>query len=247
MMAARDQREMDLVVTEIRQETPEIKSFRFALGSESPFVFRPGQFVILSAEVWNPKRNRTGPANRAFSISSSPTDKGFIEITAKRYPNGRLTTWLHDTVKTGDRLKIKGPEGQFVFTNGESEAIVLIAGGIGIAPYRSMIRYILALGLPTRVKLLYSARTVDDFAFKPEFDVAIKEHDNFECLYTITRPNERPWTHRIGRFDEAFFRAHLGGAGTLYYLCGPAVMIKEQSAILKALGVDPAHIYSERW
>jgi len=238
---------MELVVTEIRQETPEIKSFRFDLGSETPFSFRPGQFIIITAEVWNPRRNRTGPANRAFSISSSPTDEGFIEIAAKRYPHGRLTTWLHDTVKTGDSLKIKGPEGKFVFTDGESDSIVLIAGGIGIAPYRSMIRYILNLGLKTRVKLLYSARTADEFAFKPEFDAAMKEHDNFECVYTIPRPNEMPWRHRIGRFDEAFFRTHLENTRTHYYICGPAVMIRDQTAILTALGVDPGLIHSERW
>lgn len=246
-MAARDQKEMKLVVSEIRQETAEIKSFRFDLGANKPFPFRPGQFIIITAEVWNPKRNRMGPANRAFSLSSSPTEEDAIEIAAKRYLDGRLTPWLHDTVKTGDELNIKGPEGQFVFTEGESDEIVLIAGGIGIAPYRSMIRYILGQGLPVRIKLLYSARTPVDFAFKPEFDAAMKQHTNLDCVYTISRPDGTHWTGRIGRFDEAFFRDYLGPVGTLYYLCGPDRMIKEQAQILTALGVPYPLIRSERW
>jgi len=238
---------MKLAVSEIRQETPEIKSFRFDLGSNKPFPFRPGQFVIITAEVWNPKRNRTGAANLAFSLSSSPTEKEYIEIAAKRYLDGRLTPWLHDTVKTGDILNVKGPEGQFVFTEGESDGIVLIAGGIGIAPYRSMIRYILVKELPVQVKLLYSARTPADFAYKPEFDAAMKRHTNFHCVYTITRPDQTPWAGRVGRFDETFFRDHLGPVGTLYYLCGPDRMIKEQAQILTALGVPYPMIRSERW
>ncbi len=238
---------MKLVVSEIRQETAEIKSFRFDLGSNKPFPFHPGQFVIITAVLWNPKRNRMGPANRAFSLSSSPTDEDTIEIAAKRYENGRMTSWLHDTVKMGDVLNVKGPEGEFVFTEGESTEIVLVAGGIGIAPYRGMIRYILAKGLPVRIKLLYSARTPADFAFKPEFDAAMKQHPNLQCIYTITRPDETPWTGRTGRFDQAFFEEHLGPVGTLFYLCGPDRMIKEQSQILTALGVPSLMIRTEPW
>jgi len=246
-MAARDQSQMNLIVGEIRRETPEIKSFRCDLGSNKPFPFRPGQFVIITAEVWNPKRNRMGTANRAFSISSSPTDEDFIEIAAKRYTGGRLTSWLHDTVKVGDILNIKGPEGNFVFKEGESDELVLIAGGIGIAPYRSMIRYILAKGLPVRVTLLYSARTPVDFAFKAEFDAAMKQHSNFRCIYTITRPDPTPWTGRIGRVDEALLRDYLGPVGTLYYLCGPDQMIKKCAQTLAALDVPYSRIRSERW
>jgi ferredoxin-NADP reductase len=160
---------------------------------------------------------------------------------------GRLTPWLHDSVKVGDILNVKGPEGNFVFTEGESDEIVLIAGGIGIAPYRSMIRYIMAKGLPVRVTLLYSARTPLDFAYKSEIDASMEQHSNLHCLYTITRPDPTPWTGRIGRIDEPFLRDHLGPVGTLYYLCGPDQMIKECTQILTALQVPYPRIRSERW
>jgi len=186
-------------------------------------------------------------ANRAFSLSSSPTEQDFIEIAAKRYPEGRLTPWLHDTVKVGDVLNIKGPEGNFVFTENESDELVLIAGGIGIAPYRSMIRYILAKGMPVRVTLIYSARTPADFAFRSEFDAAMEQHSNLRCVYTITRPDSIPWTGRIGRIDKALLQDNLGPDGTLYYLCGPDQMIKECSQNLTALNIPTTRIRSERW
>ena len=246
-MGARDQKQMQLVISEIRQETPEIKSFRFALGPNKPFVFLPGQFVIISAEVWNPKRNRMGPANRAFSLSSSPTEEDYIEIAAKRYEGGRITPWLHDTVKVGDLINVKGPEGRFVFEEGRTDEIILIAGGIGIAPYRGMIRYILDKGLPVTVKLLYSARTPVDFAFAAELQAFERQHPNLHCTNTITRPGRLAWSGRVGRFDEAFLRVHLGPPNALYYLCGPVTMIKEHSQILKGLGVPETSIRIETW
>ncbi len=246
-MAGTKQKEMSLIVSEIRQETPEIKSFRLELGAHRPFLFIPGQFVILSSEFWNPKRNRMGRVNRAFSISSSPVEEGYIEIAAKRYPGGQMTPWLHDHVSTGDALRVKGPAGKFVFREGESGEILLIAGGIGIAPFRCMIRYILAKGLRVKVRLFYSARTPGDFAFASEFKSLMAGHPNFECVYSITRPGHSSWSGPVGRFDEAFLRDHLGGPDALYYLCGPDAMIGEHSRILKDLGVPEAALRSEKW
>lgn len=246
-MPARDQRQMVLRVSEIRQETPEIKSFRLDLKSEKPFPFIPGQFVIVTADLWNPKRNRIGPANRAFSLSSSPTEPDYIEWAAKRYPEGRMTTWLHDTVKVGDRLRVKGPEGSFVFREGETEEIILLAGGIGVAPFRSMIRFILDRELSTKIKLIFSARTPKDFAFSAEFNRWAADHPNFHSIYTVTRPGDDPWTGRIGRIDPDLLREHRGGASALYYLCGPDPMIKETAEGLRNLGIPEGSIRSERW
>ncbi|HEY4485283.1 MAG TPA: FAD-binding oxidoreductase [Nitrospiria bacterium] len=245
-MAVKDQRTLLLPVSEIRAETPDIKSFRLDLAGHKPFVFRPGQFVILTTEVWNPKRQRMGPVNRAFSISTSPTDEDYIEIAARRYPEGRITPWLHDTVRVGDRVTVKGPEGRFIFKEGESDELILIAGGIGVAPFRSMIRYILARNLPVRVSLFYSARTPGDFSFAAEFDALARRHDNFRLILTVTRPGA-PWSGRTGRFDLEFFREHLGGPTAPYYLCGPDSLIDDGLRILRGLGVPDAFLRSEKW
>jgi len=80
-----------------------------------------------------------------------------------------------------------------------------------------------------------------------KFDAAIKQHPNLQCVYTITRPDGSPWDGRTGRFDGEFFGNHLGPSGTLYYLCGPDQMIKEQSRLLTELGVPSPMIRTERW
>jgi ferredoxin-NADP reductase len=245
-MPAMDQKVMKLSVSKITVETPDTKTFRFDLGSYKPFPFLPGQFIIVTAELFNPKRNKVAPVNRAFSISSSPLEEDYLEITVKKYQDGRMTPWLHDSVVVGQAFDVKGPDGKFVFREGETDELVLIAGGIGIAPYRSIIRYILARGLPVRIRLIYSARTPADFAYQSEFDGLVKKHPNFECLYTVTREHEG-WTGRTGRVDATLLQNYLGNPKALYYICGPDQMIKELTETLRKIGVADEAIRSERW
>lgn len=237
---------MQLPVSKITVETPDTKTFRLDLGPHKPFFFLPGQFIIVTAELWNPRRNRTAPVNRAFSISSSPLEKDYLEITAKKYQDGRMTPWFHDSVQVGQVLSVKGPDGKFVFREGETDELVLIAGGIGIAPYRSIIRYILTQRLPVGIRLIYSARTPKDFAYKAEFDDKTAKHPNFQCLYTVTR-EQKGWTGRVGRVDEAFLQGYLGNPKALFYLCGPDRMIRDLTETLKKMGVAGQAIRSERW
>jgi ferredoxin-NADP reductase len=240
------QKVMQLTVSRMTVEAPDIKTFRMDFGSFKPFSFIPGQFIVISANLWNPRRNRMGPVNRAFSISSSPLEQDYLEITAKKYQEGRMTSWLHDTVKVGHALNVKGPDGDFVFRDGETDEIVLIAGGIGIAPYRSIIRYILSKKLPVQIRLIYSARAPQDFAFKSDIEQWVTQYSNVRCLYTVTR-EQSGWTGRVGRVDEKLIQQYLGNPRTYYYICGPDQMIVELRKALQKLGVEKEAIRSERW
>lgn len=241
---------MQLRVEAIQQETPDVKTFRFVADHGLPFSFLPGQFITLTAELWNPKRNRLGQVHRAFSLSSSPLDLHGLEIAVRRYHDGRMTTWLHDSVHEGDWVEIKGPDGEFVFREGETDELILIAGGIGVAPFRGMIRYIIQKGLPVQVRLVYSARTPADFAFAEELHATARHAQNVRCLYTVTRgsPDQMTdWTGRIGRVDEGLLREQMGSPQALYYLCGPDTMIDETAKTLLRLGVAEPRIRFERW
>lgn len=242
----KDEKVLKLKVSGITVETPDTKTFRFDLGENKPFDFVPGQFVILSTELWNPKKNRIGPVLRAFSLSSSPLERDWIEITARRYPGGRMTQWLHDTVRVGQAITVKGPQGDFVFDGKESNEVVLVAGGIGVAPYRSIIRYLLETGYEGTVRLIYSARTSGDFAFKAELDRLQSLHPNFRCLYTVTRKDEG-WAGRTGRIDRTVFNEALTNTETRYFICGPDAMIREVRELLDSLGVPLHAVRAERW
>ncbi|HSG05582.1 MAG TPA: FAD-binding oxidoreductase [Nitrospiria bacterium] len=245
-MGSQTAREMLLRISDIRRESPDINTIRLEFGEEPPFSFRPGQFVIIKADRWNPRRNRVMPVKRAFSISSSPTETGFIEIAVKRVPTGRLSPWLHDEVKPGDFLNVKGPEGTFVLNSEDCETIVFIAGGVGIAPLRSMIRYLVDRKEPVGIRLFYSARKPADFSFKQEFDRQAASHPDMLCFYTLTRLDQEAWTGRTGRFDRRFLEVHLE-KNARYYLCGPPAMVREIRQNLKDLAVSESGIAVEMW
>lgn len=246
-MAEKNVQEMSLRVAEIHDETPDIKMFRLALDTHPGLPFKPGQFVILKTELWNPAKNRTMRVNRALSIASSPTEKGFIDLAVKRYTGGRLTPWLHDEVRVGDTLTVKGPEGKFVLNPEDRGKIIFIAGGVGIAPLRSMILHLIDTKTPAGIRLFYSAQTPSGFAFKAEFDRQAETHSDMTCIYTITRPGSEPWAGPTGRFDAEFFRSHLEQDAESFYLCGPPDMIKDGIASLRGLGVPEHSIHSEKW
>ena len=243
---SRNEKEMELRVSKITVETPDTKTFRFDLGPHKPFQFIPGQYVILSTDLWNPRKQRMGIVHRAFSIASSPLEKDYIEITAKRYPEGRMTGWLHDTVQVGQGMTVQGPKGEFVYEEGKSDELILIAGGIGIAPFRSMTRYVLARELPVQIRLFYTARTPGDFAFKPEFEDAARRYPNFHCIFTVTREHGG-WAGRVGRVDRDLLRPHVTNPNARFYLCGPDPMIRDLRQVLEELSVAISAIFAEKW
>ncbi len=125
-------------ITDIRQETPTVKSFRLALPAPT-FWFWPGQWVDLYIE--EPTEGPNGIIG-GFSITSSPLHRDYIELTIKRIPEGRASVYLHDRVGVGDQVIIDGGYGEFYFREGMGNRLVLIAGGIGITPLISIIRFV---------------------------------------------------------------------------------------------------------
>lgn len=127
-----------LRVARVFQETPDVKTFRLMnpLGGVLPFSYLPGQFLTVTV-VTDGK-----PVRRGYTIASSPTQHDYAELTVKHEPGGVVSGYLHDQVKEGDLLDCSGPTGSFVFTGRECKCILLIAGGVGITPMMSVLRYL---------------------------------------------------------------------------------------------------------
>jgi len=125
-----------LRVAKIIQETEDVKTFRLVAchGGGIPFSYLPGQFLTLTLPV------AEKPIRRSYTISSSPTQGYFCEVTIKREDKGAGSRYLHDQVKVGDTLEVKAPSGRFVFSGKEADDIVLISGGVGITPMMSITR-----------------------------------------------------------------------------------------------------------
>lgn len=130
-----------LRVARIFVETPEVRTFRLVPsdGVDLPFDFLPGQYLNLSLLIDGRK------TTRSYTIASSPTRRGYCEITVKRESHGTGSSYLHDHVREGDLLNVSAPAGRFTFTGEEADSLVLIAGGVGITPLMSKVRFLSTL------------------------------------------------------------------------------------------------------
>jgi ferredoxin-NADP reductase len=139
-----------LKVAAVTRETPSVKSFRLedTDGGPLPFAFAAGQFLTLTLPVTG------GVVRRCYSITSPACETRFCTIAVKRETYGLGSHHLHDDVMVGRCLKIEGPSGHFTLPDGKTEevpdALLVIAGGIGIAPLISVLRQLRASGRPCR-------------------------------------------------------------------------------------------------
>ena len=227
---------------ESRRETPTSRTFRFGLeGTE--FRYRPNQFIALGLPGVN---DPWGPFRR-FSLSSSPTETEAIAITTKM--TGSPYKERLASLERGKEVEVRGPMGGFILE--ETRPAAMIAGGVGISPFRGMIRYAFDRGLATPIVLLYSARVPEEFAFAAELDAVARKGDALRMHYTVTRPEESTvaWTGRTGRIDASLIReAEAGLRNPLYYACGtPALVQGVVTLLLRELQVPADDIRIERF
>ncbi|MDB5327018.1 MAG: Oxidoreductase FAD-binding domain protein [Phycisphaerales bacterium] len=223
------------------RETPEVQTFRFVppMGRMLPFEYRPGQYLNLALNIDGKK------VNRSYTIASSPTRAGYCEITVKREEAGTGSKHLHDMLKTGDVLKVSAPAGKFTFTGDESSSVVLIAGGVGITPLMSKLRYLTDLAWPGEIYFIFIARTEADIIFRHELDELKKRHRNLHVTITLTRAEES-WHGDRGRLNaESLKRVVPNILSHEFHICGPDAMAAETRKLLADLGVPEAKIKFE--
>ena len=239
---------MDQVeITHIRQETPTVKSFRLALPAPT-FSFWPGQWVDLYIE--EPAEGSDGIIG-GFSITSSPLHRDYIELAIKKIPEGRASVYLHDRVGIGDKVIIDGGYGDFYYRDGMSDRLVLIAGGIGITPLISMIRFVDEAQLDVDLALVYSAKRPSEFVFFEELQATAARNSHIRCHFTVTAPEREPWGSDTGRIDRDRLALLLPTgdptADTLYFICGPRGFAEDIEMMLGELGADRSRIRHEGW
>lgn len=228
--------EYKLKIIKIIDETADTKTFRV----ESKGIdFSPGQFFMVRFED-----NKV--LQRAYSIASSPTDKGYLDITMNLV--GEFTNKLWQA-KLGDILVFKGPYGKFYFDESMKHDLVLIGGGLGITPLRSIIKYCIDKNLGNRVSLLYSAKTPKDIVYKNELEELKSKNPDYRFVFTITRPEEKDgWEGRVGRIDDELLRQSIDDVeNTLFYICGSLQFAKDIRETLYSLGAQKDHVKTDIW
>lgn len=169
---------LELTLQEVRNESLYAKTFKFDLRNHD-FTHQAGQYLTIDLPVEDPRGKR-----RPFTISSSPTEKGFVTITTRPGPSPFKQTL--NSLSIGSKVVSKAPFGNFILPADNSKSVLMLAGGIGITPFRSMIKFACDTQLPLAMTLLYSNRTPEDIPFKTECDHLCDLNHHFKSIYTIT-------------------------------------------------------------
>jgi NAD(P)H-flavin reductase len=222
------------LITDIKQQTPDVKTFRVVAPEGGKlFEHMPGQCAMLSIP---------GVSEAMISITSSPTNKEYMEFSVKKC--GCLTEVLHG-LEPGDYMTVRGPYGNAfpVETDLKGEGLVFIAGGIGLAPLRSVINYV----RDNRenygsVQIVYGARSKDDLVDYNEIISEWMADDGVEVNLTIDREQEG-WDGHVG-FIPNFVKELNPDLKKTVLMCGPPVMIKFTLQGLMELGFEKTQVYT---
>ena len=223
------------VVTDVFDETADVKTFRVESPSGGkPLEHMPGQCAILSAP---------GMGEAIFSITSSPTNTEYMEFSIKRC--GTITDFLHYNVEPGQEIAIRGPYGNHfpVEDKLKGKDILFIAGGIGLAPLRSVINYMLDKRADYgSIDIVYGARSKEDFTRYQELTEIWPKQPDTRVHLTIDKPQDN-WDGNVG-FVPAFLKALEFSTDKTVLLCGPPIMIKLCLAALVEMGFSKSQVYT---
>ena len=222
------------VITDIKEQTPDVKTFRVnALEGGKLFEHKPGQCAMLCAP---------GVSEGMFSITSSPTNKEYQEFSIKRC--GQLTEYLH-SLKVGDQITVRGPYGNNfpVDTELKGKNLLFIAGGIGLAPLRSVINYVIDNRQDYgTVDILYGSRSADDLVGLDEIQNVWMNTPGINVHLTIDREQEG-WDGHVG-FVPSYLRELEFSNDKTVLVCGPPIMIKFVLQGLQEMGFTKEQDYT---
>lgn len=214
-------------IIDIRQETPDIKTFKLKFRDkkvDQSFDYRPGQFVEFS--IFN-------EGEAPFCISNSPGHNSGVECSVKRM--GKVTQALHE-LDISDTVGIRGPYGNgFPIEDLKNKNLLFVAGGIGLAPLRSLINYCLDNRDDFKsITIVNGARTSKDLVYKDEYKEWEKAKDTH--LYLTIDCQEENWTCMVGVVPKVLEEIKPTCENSIAVVCGPPVMIRFTIPVLLKLG-----------
>lgn len=227
-----------------RQEIAE-GTMAFHFEKPAGWTFKAGQFVdmtLLEPPETDPEGN-----TRGFSIASAPQEETIMVATRMRDTAFKRVL---KTMPLGTAVKIEGPFGNLTLHNNASRPAVLLAGGIGITPFRSILFRAAKEKLPHRIFLFYSNRRPEDAAFLEALQELERENPNYKLIATMTdmEKSHQPWHGETGLINQELLTKYLRDAvSPIYYIAGPAGMVKGLHTMANEAGVDDDDIRTEEF
>ena len=234
-------------VTQVQQESKDIRSFVIQPLDGTPVAFTPGQHVPVRLQP----NDQEVALIRTYSVSSAPSDKR-IRISVKA--QGPASHHLHQKVNVGDVLEVRPPMGSFTLEEGRERPVVLIGAGVGITPLLSMLRELAVQNQqrpdPRHLYLFQAARSLDDLAFQAEISALQAQNPQYVHVYrALSSPGLETGVSRdfeiTGRLSFALVKARLPLDDYDFYLCGPGSFLQAMYDGLRALNIPDARIHAE--
>jgi ferredoxin-NADP reductase len=187
-------------------------------------------------------------AERSYSIASAP-QPGRLELTIEEIADGEVSPYLSEELREGDQLELRGPiGGYFTWREADGGPLLLVAGGSGVVPLMSILRYRQAVGSNVPATILYSARTWGDVIYRDELE-RIRRDDGVAVAYTLTRSQPQDWTGFSRRIDAKMLQdvGAIAHPDTRAFVCGPTPLVESVATSLVGLGYSPERVKTERF
>ncbi len=233
----------EYTIKNISFETPRVIDLELVKNNLSPvFNYQPGQYAMIAY-----RKNGVRTSWHPFTIASSPSERGSLKFGIKTF--GKFTQRLSQ-LSAGDTIYIKGPYGNFTFDENAYEKRVFIAGGIGITPFLSALKYANDNDFKSKMTLIYTTQSLTDLAFVEDIKKLEKENDNFTAHFVIKNVDNKEKLQpnmQCGRVDIGMLHSILGPdvKDSLFLLCGPTPFMKAMQGNLKVLGAPSRKIKFE--
>ncbi|OGM56760.1 hypothetical protein A3E46_00215 [Candidatus Woesebacteria bacterium RIFCSPHIGHO2_12_FULL_46_16] len=236
---------MKLKLVEKREEAKGTKSFLWE--PEKPIDYLAGQYFYFTLPAL--KYPDARGATRHFTLSSSPTEGNILRNTTRIREESGYKKTLNE-LEIGTLIDGEGPNGEFILDENEKGPQVFLAGGIGITPFRSMIKYVADKGLNVPIHLIYANSIPEEIAFRAELEAIASKGSWLKLSMTISKPEEskESWTGLTGRIDENLISKLITDIpNSTFWVCGPPPMVSAMEQVLGKLNISSGHVRSEKF
>lgn len=218
--------------------TPSVRSFFLRLPPGQKLEFIPGQFISVHLSKEGKK------IRKPYSIASPPMDPTLLELCIKQVEGGFVSNTFF-SFSPGVTIPIDGPDGVFILKNPFDFDLFFIGTGTGIAPLRSMIRWLFHFGFSREVSLIFGVRNENEILYEKEFRNIEEMHPNFHFIPTVSRPVH--WKGERGYVQEKLDALMGNPDRKKVYLCGLSPMVNAVREKLKSIGFDRKQIAYEKY
>ncbi|MFP4165326.1 MAG: NADH:ubiquinone reductase (Na(+)-transporting) subunit F [Chitinispirillaceae bacterium] len=223
--------------------THDIIELRIKLKQPDTISFIPGQYMQLQSAEYNGRKSVT----RAYSLSSLPSERSCIDFMVRRVPNGICTTWIFDHLTEGQEVELSGPYGDFHLSR-TGAPVLFIAGGSGMAPIWSMLRYMKEKKISRQAQFFFGAQSQKDLFYTDELRGMEKELPGFTFIPALSNePGESDWKGERGLITEVVSRHAPDTTEHEAYLCGSPAMIDACVKVLGTGGMPEEKIYYDKF